>query len=248
MISIVCVYNNKKILDNYLLKSLKNQTIKYELILIDNSKNKFESAVKALNYGWKKTRGKYLMFVHQDVNLKSCDWLETVEKTLDSLENLGIAGVAGMSETENGIISNIEHGNPPKPAGKIHITHPVHVQTLDECLFIIPRFVFKEYKLDMSLEGWHLYAVEYCLKVKKNGLNVYVIPNSVYHSSYEYGLSLPKNYYKILKTILKKYQKDYNKIYTTCGIWNTTYPLFIQKINLSIRMWLGRMLIKILNQ
>lgn len=243
MISVICVFNDKEILNQCLKKSMVNQSVEYEWILIDNKNSQFKSAAEALNYGATQAEGNYLMFVHQDVNLKSNKWLEDVEKTLDSLENLGVAGVAGMSETENNIISNIEHGTPPQPAGKIHVKDPVPVQTLDECLFIIPQPVFKEYKLDANLEGWHLYAVEYCLKVKKKGLNVYVIPNSVYHSSYEYGLSLPKTYYKILKTILKKYQKDYNKIYTTCGIWNTTYPLFIQKIDLSIRMWLGRKLI-----
>jgi hypothetical protein len=37
MISVVCVYNDKEILKKYLLKSLKNQSVEYELILIDNT-------------------------------------------------------------------------------------------------------------------------------------------------------------------------------------------------------------------
>lgn len=54
MISIVCVYNNQDILNDWLLKSLKNQTIKFELIKIDNTRNTFKSAEEALNYGGKK--------------------------------------------------------------------------------------------------------------------------------------------------------------------------------------------------
>ena len=71
MISIVCVFNDKKVLNEYLLESLKNQTAHYELILIDNTKNKFKSASEALNYGAKNANGNYLMFVHQDVYLCS---------------------------------------------------------------------------------------------------------------------------------------------------------------------------------
>ena len=43
MISIVCVYNDKKILENYLLKSLRKQSSKYELITLDNTKGLFKS-------------------------------------------------------------------------------------------------------------------------------------------------------------------------------------------------------------
>ena len=42
MMSIVCVYNNKTILEEYLLKSLKKQTSKYELILVDNRKKQVQ--------------------------------------------------------------------------------------------------------------------------------------------------------------------------------------------------------------
>ena len=64
MISVICVYNNKKILDNCLLKSIKNQTTKVELILLDNREGRFKSAAEALNFGGEQANGKYLMFVH----------------------------------------------------------------------------------------------------------------------------------------------------------------------------------------
>jgi hypothetical protein len=51
MISVICVYNNKKILDEWLIKSLQNQTAKFELITIDNSRGDFKSAADAIeNY------------------------------------------------------------------------------------------------------------------------------------------------------------------------------------------------------
>jgi len=68
MISIVCVYNDEITLKDYLLKSLENQTSKHELILIDNTQGKYKSAAGALNWGGGKAKGKYIMFVHQDVH------------------------------------------------------------------------------------------------------------------------------------------------------------------------------------
>ena len=163
MISVVCVYNNEKIVNDNLLKSLKNQTPKYELILLGNTKGEFKSAAEALNHGGKRAKGKYIMFVHQDVDLCSSKWLEEAKKMLDSIQNLGIAGVAGKKD-EKGVMTVIKHGNPPEPAGSITIKKPEGVQTLDECLLIIPKSVFNMLQFDEQVcNDWHLYAADYCL-------------------------------------------------------------------------------------
>ena len=49
-VSVICVYNNSKQLEEQLLKSLKMQDLDYEFIPIDNSTNRFKSAATALNY------------------------------------------------------------------------------------------------------------------------------------------------------------------------------------------------------
>ena len=191
MISVVCVYNNEDILNNWLHKSLKNQTIKFELIILDNSKNTFKSAAEALNYGGNKAKGKYLMFIHQDVDLSSNTWLEDAEKMLDSIPNLGIAGVVGMREEEYPVESRcrtiIKHGVPARMVSAIPINpiqNPEKVQTLDECLVIVPKSVFNVLTFDEEVcGGWHLYAVDYCLSVRKVGFDIYAIPMFVYHKS-----------------------------------------------------------------
>jgi len=66
--SIISVYNDQKSLKENLLPSLKKQSLKFELILIDNRHNKyFSSAASALNSAAKKARGKYFVFIHQDI-------------------------------------------------------------------------------------------------------------------------------------------------------------------------------------
>jgi hypothetical protein len=229
MISIVCVYNNQKILEKYLLKGLQKQTAKYDLILIDNTEMQFNSAAEALNKGGRQTnpRSKYIMFVHQDIDLSSESWLENAENALYPLPNLGIAGVAGKKD-KNGIITNIKNGDPPVfPAGAIQITTSTKVQTLDECLVIIPKNVFEFIQFDEVIcNNWHLYAVDYCLSIKCLGFAAYVLPIPVYHRSP--GDSFSELYFVTLENVLRKHTNRYEMIFTTIGNWSTRSPLKMQ--------------------
>lgn len=230
MISIICVYNDEKILEECLLKSLKSQTQDHELILLDNRKDQFESAARALNHGAVTSKGKYLMFVHQDVAFLSDHFLEYLEKTLETLPNLGIAGVAGK-RNRRGVITNIKHGVAHEYAGKFQIEEPQKVQTLDEVLTIIPRIVFEKLKFDEeTCDNWHLYVVDYCLSVKELGLNSYVIPCKLYHKSN--ATTRDENYYLTLEKLLKKHRNSNRIIYTTMGNWITTMSLKYQRKDL----------------
>ena len=249
--SIICVYNNKSFLEKYLLKSLKNQNKRYDLHLLENTHNQFKSAAEAFNYGGKEAKGRYLMFVHQDIIFDGKNWLERCEKMLDSIERLGVAGVAGMSEAgktnyERGrnIILETKKKTPWRQGNKIHA--PEEIQTLDECLIIIPQKIFKKYPFDeKTCDHWHLYSVDYCLSIKKKGYRAMVLPLLVTHISSTISTSTPRrsklqvifslgwlseDYYRTLKKILKKHRKKYKMIYTTCGDWNTRVLIIFQRI------------------
>ncbi|MDY9922732.1 glycosyltransferase [Methanobacterium sp.] len=234
MISVICVYNNEKVLKDYLLKHLKTQNKNYELILLDNTSGKFFSAAKALNYGANLAKSEYLMFIHQDFDLLYDSWLEDAEMILKNLDNLGIAGIAGRSKGKGWTITNIKDGIPPKFISPERIKKPIKVQTLDECLFIIPKTVFKLLKFDEDVcDGWHLYAVDYCLSIKNLGYDIYVIPLSGHHKSQADSLS--EGYYSTLKKLLDKHGKSYELIHTTMGNWSVKYPLRLQKYFYSIK-------------
>ena len=254
MISIVCVYNDEKILRNWLLKSLENQTAEFELIKIDNTESAFKSAAEALNYGSKKAGGKYIMFIHQDVSLIADDWLDKAEFFLNKSMNLGVAGIAGMRNfkvsrflkvgtiPQNNGIGNVYHGSMKEPWNcNKEFTAPVEVQTLDELLLIVPRNIFESLMFDeKTCNSWHLYGVDYSLSVQNLNLKSYVLPLPVVHKSTG---SLNKDYYKILKKILKKH-KIYKRIYTTCGVWHTSnfrncLELIIMAIKGEIGRWIG---------
>jgi GT2 family glycosyltransferase len=218
MISVVVVYNNKDVLENVLLQSIKKQRTKPELILLDNTKGQFRSASHALNYGGSLAKGKYIMFVHQDVELEGDSWLEDAEKVLDSLRDLGIAGVVGMSEKGK---TNRERGRGYiNDGGEMWLwSNPVHqpedVQTLDECLLIVPKSVFEKLQFDeRTFDGWHCYGIDYCLCVREIGLKAYVIPFFIYHRT---SRSNVKDLLKYQKRLYRKHRRFYKRIVTTSG-------------------------------
>jgi GT2 family glycosyltransferase len=227
MISVICVYNNEQLFQETLLKSLNTQSISYDLVAIDNTQGKFTSAAQALNYGASKTQpqSSCFVFVHQDVKLCSPDFLEDVETTLALLPDLGIAGVAGNVEGDKNFFSSITHGTPPTAAGR-KIRTPIAVMTVDECFIAIPRHIFEQYRFDEGVcDGWHLYAVEYCLRVKLAGFCAYILPAPLYHCS---SGMLGIDYFIAFEKVRQRYKQSYRKIYTTCGCWSTRMPGLIQ--------------------
>jgi len=165
------------------------------------------------------------MFIHQDVFLLSKKWLEKAEKLLSSLTNLAVAGVASKRLDSGHILSAIRHSIPPKKV-RIQFSRPVRVQSLDEVLLIVLRHVFSRIGFDdRTCNGWHLYGVDYCLKLRKLGLHIYVILLRIYHLSTVIKLNplhilrspsiLPREYRHSLNNLLSKYRGYYIHIPTT---------------------------------
>jgi hypothetical protein len=252
--SIVCVYNDEKVLNDWLMKGLKTQDFKFELILVDNTGGKFKSAAEGLNHGGAKAVGEYIIFMHQDVCLLAAGSLRRAEAFLREIPDVGVAGVAGVTKGGGGGFFRVGttplenracfvyQGPEKEPIPCGTFTGPVEVQTLDEQLLMVPRKVFSGAGFDEKVcSGWHLYGVGYSLSMKKRGLKAYSLPIPVWHVSQG---TLNKDYYATLNKILKKH-KDENVIYTTCGLWHTSG--FFNLLDLSlfaaraqIGRWLGR--------
>ncbi len=255
MISVVVVYNRKEFLKSPIAKSLKLQSSQYELIMINNENNdKFESAAAALNHGGSKANCKFIMFIHQDVDLLDTDFLEKGKKYLLNDPSISVAGVAGMStagENFKELCKNlIFHGYPEKRAWGNKIDVPVVVQTLDECLLLVRRDYFQKNQFDeKTCPDWHFYGVDYCLEAGIKGCKVVALPLPIYHESLGRSAKPKWNllgvgskngaYYRSLKMLLNKYKGRVTLIATTSGIWNTRYPLWVQRIVASVKVRLG---------
>lgn len=212
MISVICVYNDEAALNRILLPSLSNQTVKYEFVPMHNTDGRWRSAASALNTGAARAKGKYLMFVHQDVELGSSTYLRDMERTLDAIPNLGIAGVIGMAtegrnydERLRGYISNCGQ-NWGKP-----ITEPQPVQTLDECLLIAPANKFQGFD-EITFDHWHCYGCDYALRMNEQGKGAYAVPGYIYHRSKATNIDQLRRYHVRL---FLKHQRYYPRIYAT---------------------------------
>lgn len=213
MISIISVYNKLNILEEMLLNSLNEQTVEYELILLDNTNNKYDSAAVALNEGIKKATGEIIVIVHQDVEFKSLQ----LDKMIEHLNELGdnvIVGVAGRKDS-SGVITNIRHGKENKFAGKLRLSKPVEVQTLDEVCIAAPKKVFEETSFDeITCDNWHLYGTDFCLTNREKGIRSYVVPVDLFHKSI--GV-VNGSYYDSLLEVTKKHKQEFRFIYTSCS-------------------------------
>lgn len=235
MFSVICVYNNKDLFESVLCKSLQHQTVPFELVAIDNTRHRFSSAAAALNFGAQEASedSEYYIFVHQDIDLGTDLWLAQAESILKQLPDVGVAGVAGLRPGDRTLLSNITHGSPPVAAGRRRLSVPIKVQTVDECLLIIPRKVFDVQRFDDEVcAGWHMYGVDYCLGIARKGFAVYVLPLCLHHLSLG---TRTRDYYQTLGRVLKKHKGKERKIYTTCGVWNTRIPLWMQLVFFFVR-------------
>jgi hypothetical protein len=223
MISALCVYNDAKALEEMLLPSLRRQRTPHEELLADNSGGRYRSAAEALNELGARASGKYLMIAHQDIAIEDPDFLEKTERALDALLPFGAAGAAGRGPGSGGPRTAIECGVPPRVPGAL-LLETTRVQTLDECLFFIPAEVFRRLRFDAdACDGWHLYAVDYCLSVKEElGLEVLALPLRAYHRS---AGVVNRSYFAALKRVLRKHSRRVPRIYTTVGVWATDFPV-----------------------
>ena len=232
MISVVCVYNNQSIFANVLLKSLRKQTAVYELIALDNASGRFRSAAEAYNFGGASAKGDYIMFAHQDMWLATSTWLEHAERTLRHLPALGVAGVAGvvsMSErggttsgwvSRNGQVSSIGFLDETTVVEMPAVRVTQEVQTLDECLLLVPRPVFDKLKFDeTTFDGWDYYGADYCLSANILGFKTYVIPAPCNHCCARSTLRIWefKDLLKYQKRLYSKHRHNYETIWTWMG-------------------------------
>lgn len=126
-------------------------------------------------------------------------------------------------------------------AGGNEIEKPVQVQTLDELLVIIPRDIFADHRFDAECcRGWHLYAVEYCLRIKyRTEYEPYVLPLSVWHRST--GMDLDDSYYKTFHRMVDKHHEVMNgdRVYATTKEWPSE-PRSTFRRQFSVYRWFAK--------
>jgi hypothetical protein len=132
-------------------------------------------------------------------------------------------------------VSNVTDSVPPRPAGHVPLSEPEAVDTVDECAFVVPAAVFAQFQFDeRTCDGWHLYAVEYSLRVRAAGLQAWVLPLALYHRSGGAVLrvlgfvTFERAYFRALRRVFRKHA-GVDRLHTTCGTWEARRSLLLQQ-------------------
>ena len=177
------MFNDAPVREHCLDSSIERHRSEVEdldYVQVDNRYGTFPSAGAAFNFGASRARHDHLVFVHQDVVLHSLAALERAAASLDAHHGIGLAGAVGV-ERGGRLVGRVRDrvvliGE--RAAG------PVDVDAVDEVLFIVPRRVVDRERLSEAPEfAWHAYAVEYGLRLRRNGLRVCAVDVPLTHNS-----------------------------------------------------------------
>lgn len=130
-----------------------------------------------------------LIFTHQDVLFKS----DSVEKLISPL----------LKEKSNNIMCG---------AFGVPIDDGNECYSLDECCVAIKNKTWQKYKFNEQLcNGWHLYVVEMCIRLREAGGKCVAAETGIKHLSYG---NVDANYMKLYRRLQKTYSDT--RIITTC--------------------------------
>ena len=238
MFSIVCCYNDKRILENFLLSSLEEQTEEYQLLLVDNTDNSFSSVAKAYNSVLSKINGDNVLFCHQDFAFKESNKLESFEAFLNNHKK-AVMGFCGIDD-KGKVFSNLMVKGKEEYITLNRVEKIMPVESVDECCFGMSKeWLDTIGKFDeQTCDSWHLYATDYCYRTKLNGGEVLLLPDKCYHKDVKADRSeVTKEYLSSLKKLRKKYKSEYKTIYSPCYIVSTNLVKYnIKTLKTKIRI------------
>ncbi len=221
-LDIVCVYNNEDFYKNELLASLDKQATSYgvRIIGINNSNRKYSSMSQAYNSVTNHLKGKWVLFLHQDIRFDTETSLNDIINDISKLSEHTIWGSAGVKRDSRNTICSTDK--------------PINVETVDECFFGMATSLFLKLQFNEVLcDNWHMYAVEICLNNKCNGGDVCVVKTDITHIS---PGTVSKDYVKTLYKIIDYYkEKNVKAIWTTCAKINLEKPY-----RLYISIWITK--------
>ena len=186
MISIIICSRKPDITDN--LKSNITETIgvDYELIVIDNSENKY-SIFSAYNEGVRRAKYPYLCFMHEDILYHTLNWGEKVVEHFQD-EKVGLIGVAGghflpdcpaswwISRCNSVNLWNKQPEICQFAQNRNEATGSIEVLAVDGLWFCIPKRLFDKISFDEKYyKGFHAYDLDISMQVVSENFKVIIV-------------------------------------------------------------------------
>ncbi len=218
MLSIIICSRNQKI-SNRLIKNIeKSVGCKYELIIVDNSENKY-SIFEAYNLGIKKSNYEYLCMIHDDIHFVTIGWGNVVSQIFDDDDKIGLIGVAGAKvkskmpsawwdnfEGQN-VIHIIQHKKGQEK--EIHNygfdkEQHVNVVVIDGVFMAMRKD--KRIFFNTKMTGYHTYDLNISFEFKKYGYNI-IVTNKILLEHFSSGV-IDKNWIHASYKIHNLYRKN----------------------------------------
>ena len=208
MISVICCYNDEAQFRDF-CASLETQKADWQLIPIDNRKQTFHSAAAALNFGADQSDGDILVFSHQDIRFLSTDCLERLTAPIREASGLDlISGAFGVVRSNSRVVA---------------VEDFTSAESVDECLFAMRRETWERNRFDEELcDGWHLYAVELCFRVRQGRGAVTAGDCHVEHLSQGH---IDTAYMRCFRRLIQRY-RSLEYLTTSCKSLPASLPLF----------------------
>ncbi len=163
--------------------------VDYELVVIDNSNNDY-TIFTAYNEGVKRSNGKILCFMHDDILYHTQDWGNKILNHFAD-ETIGLIGVTGTHFLPSvptywftsPFVSEYNHTNDKgniivndKSAFFKQESNIVDAVAVDGLCFFVRRKLFDTIHFDdITYSGFHLYDMDTCMQVLQNNYKVCII-------------------------------------------------------------------------
>lgn len=186
MISIIICSRGSEISELLIDNIRKTIGVKYDLIVIDNSLNKY-SIFEAYNEGIALSNTPFLVFIHDDILFHTENWGKTVLSCFRDNPKLGLIGVAGTtvkSEIPSGwwncpdsrkVINIVQHFDDKKIKHEYYgfKNGPTQEVVIIDGVFMAMRKV-SQIQFSPKMSGFHNYDINISMEFKKHGFLNYV--------------------------------------------------------------------------
>ncbi|QJD97545.1 hypothetical protein HH214_17530 [Mucilaginibacter robiniae] len=151
--------------------------VPHEIIKIDNPG--IYGITEAYNIGGARAKHDILCFVHDDVKFLTTNWGQNILNHFNEVPDLGLIGIAGATSKtplptgwyhpnlDHIRVNMIQH---KRNGEKIHDTRQINAQidfvkTLDGVFLVTKKDIWKKFKFSSELKGFHVYDIDFCLRV-----------------------------------------------------------------------------------
>lgn len=196
--------------------------IPYEIIKIDNPG--VMGICEAYNKGAAKARYEYLLFLHEDVEFTDKNWGSRLEEYLKNSE-IGAIGLAGSNYLpncpspwwlykENNFL-NLTQNNKKDLIGTFDLEKDEEVISLDGVFLALRKNVFKQFKFNEKLKGFHAYDIDLSNRVASTYKNM--VTSKIFLKHFSQGvpdkswieaLIHARKFYSVPNKQKKNYQKE----------------------------------------